>query len=178
MKETRITQSKNSETKRARLLAELAIGEIQADKGQFAEDYSLEKLIRELNEEAEHNRQLRASDLLDEMTSYLLSGNEIAFSDLILDWHRENLECRSVPRPKDSDHLSLAIKASVLERLAEVLNLPPHNGNQIPAPWSKGIGALDKPLKLQSERLLEGEDYCAAFQKRNLIAVSNFMCFI
>lgn len=134
-------------------------------------------IIRE-SFESQHNKQLRAVVLLDEMTDDLLSGNEIAFSDLILDWYREDLECRSVPRPKDSDDLRLAIKASILERLVEVLNSPPHSGNQIPAPWCEGIGALDKPVKLQSERLLEGEDYCDAFQKRNLFAVSNFMFFI
>lgn len=134
-------------------------------------------IIRE-SFEAQHNRQLRASALLDEMADSLLSGDEIAFSDLILDWYREDLECRSVPRPKDSDHLRLAVKASILERLAEVLNLPPHNGDQMPSPWCESIGALDEPVKLQSERLLEGEDYCHAFQKRNLFVVSNFMFFI
>ncbi len=45
------TQEYN-EMKRARLRAELAIGEEQANRGKFAEDYSLEGLINELDNDA------------------------------------------------------------------------------------------------------------------------------
>ena len=45
------TQEYN-EMKRAQLRAELAIGEEQANRGEFAEDYSLEGLINELGNEA------------------------------------------------------------------------------------------------------------------------------
>jgi len=40
-----------NDMKRAQLRAELAVGEAQADRGQFAEDYSLEGLINELDKE-------------------------------------------------------------------------------------------------------------------------------
>ena len=134
-------------------------------------------VIRE-NFEAQQKKKLRASALLDDIASKLLLGDEIAFSDLILDWYRENLECGSVPRPKDNDKLRLAVKASIVERLVEVLNAPPHSGNQAPAPWCDSIEPLKEPMKLQSDRLLEDEDYCQAFEKRNLYVVSNFMFFI
>ncbi|MET1254832.1 hypothetical protein [Aliikangiella maris] len=123
-------------------------------------------------------KQQQAEKLLDEMTNLLLSGDEIAFSDLILDWYRMDLECSSVSLPVDIDELRLAIKASLLERLTEVLNSPPHNGSQKTPQWCKGIGALSHPVRLQSDRLLEDEQYCKAFQKRNLLVVSNFMFFI
>ena len=45
------TQEYN-EMKRARLRAELAIGEEQANRSEFAEDYSLEGLINELDNDA------------------------------------------------------------------------------------------------------------------------------
>jgi transcriptional regulator with XRE-family HTH domain len=134
-------------------------------------------VIRE-NFKVQHKQKLRASAMLDDMTTKLLSGDEIGFSDLILDWHREDLVCDSVPRPEDRDMLRLAVKASIVERLAEVLNSPPHNGNQTPAPWCDSIDSLKEPVKLQSDRLLEDEDYSEAFKKRNLYVVSNFMFFI
>ena len=112
------------------------------------------------------------------MAGYILSGNEIAFSDLILDWYRDGFDCLSVPRPVHTDELRMALKASILERLAEVLNSPPHNGTQKPPHWCKKIGSLSKPVRLQSDRLLEDEQYCEAFQKRNLFVVSNFMFFV
>ena len=135
------------------------------------------EIIRE-SFDIQHKKQLEAAKMLDEMTSHILAGNEIAFSDLILDWYREGFECQSIPQPKDTDELRIALKASILERLAEVLNSPPHNESQLPPKWCKKIGSLNKPVKLQSDRLLEGERYCEAFQKRNLFVVSNFMFFI
>ena len=116
--------------------------------------------------------------ILDKMTTFLLEKEEIAFSDLILDWHRDGVVCSSVPHPKDKDEVRLAVKASIIERLVEVLNSPPHNGNETLPPWCKSIGSLSQPLKLQSDRLLEGEQYCEAFEKRNLFVVRNFMFFI
>ncbi|WP_289245281.1 helix-turn-helix domain-containing protein [uncultured Methylophaga sp.] len=135
------------------------------------------EIIRE-NFEEQQKKQTRASQVLDTMTSHILSKDEIAFSDLILDWYREGLECSSVPRPTDNEALRLAVKASILERLVEVLNSPPHNENHSTPSWCKSIGSLEKPVKLQSDRLLEDEQYCLAFEKRNLFVVSNFMFFI
>jgi transcriptional regulator with XRE-family HTH domain len=128
--------------------------------------------------EALIKKQTRAAQTLDEMTSLLLLGDEIAFSDLILDWYREGLECSSIPRPTDQDKIRLGVKASIVERLCEVLNSPPRNGDQAPAKWCKNIGPLEQPLKLQSDRLLEGESFCPPFEKRNIFVVSNFMFFI
>jgi len=126
----------------------------------------------------QRKNQKKLVHLLESMTNHLLSNNEIAFSDLILDWHREGLECCTVPCPTDKEPLRLAIKACILERLVEVLNSPPHNKNHSAPSWCKCIGVLDKPVKLQSERLLDGEQYCNAFEKRNLFVVSNFMFFV
>ena len=115
---------------------------------------------------------------LDLMTDYLLQNQEIEFSDCILNWYRRDFKCKLVPEPDDVDAVRLAIKASIIERLVEVLNSPPHNGDQIVPGWCKQIKGLAHPLKLQSERLLEGEQYCEAFEKRNLQVVKNFMYFI
>jgi len=140
------------------------------------------EIIRE-SYDLQRDKRLKAVKMLDELASHLLSGDEIAFSDLILDWHREDFECESVPQPTDSDELRITLKASILERLAEVLNSPPHNSHPKNSPqkapqWCKKVGALNQPIKLQSDRLLEDEQYCEVFQKRNLLVVSNFMFFV
>ena len=126
----------------------------------------------------QRENQVRASHALNNMADHPLLKEEIVFSGLVLDWHRDGLECCSVPRLIDSEPLRLAVKTSILERLVEVLNSPPHNGSQSAPSWCNSVGALEKPVKLQSERLLEGEQYCAAFEKRNLLVVSNFMFFV
>ena len=86
--------------------------------------------------------------------------------------------CQSVPKPTDTDIMRLAVKASIIERLAEVLNSHPRNGHQVVPTWCREIKGLKKPLKLQSARLLEDEQLCEAFEKRNLQVVKNFMYFI
>jgi transcriptional regulator with XRE-family HTH domain len=140
------------------------------------------EIIRE-SYDFQQDKRLKAAKMLDDMASHLLSGDEIAFSDLILDWYREEFECQSVPQPTDPDELRIALKASILERLVDVLNSPPHNPHpqnnlHKPPQWCKKIGAVSQPIKLQSDRLLEDEQYCEVFQKRNLLVVSNFMFFV
>lgn len=135
------------------------------------------KIIQESFETHQANL-VKAVAMLNDMANFLLARDEIAFSDLILDWQRDNIQFNTVPFPKDNDKIRLAVKASILDRLVEVLNSPPHNASQSAPSWCNRIPALDAPLKLQSDRLLEDEQYCSAFEKRNLYAVRNFMFFV
>lgn len=135
------------------------------------------EIIRESFESLKATKEAMAS-MLDRMADLLLAGDEIAFSDLVLDWHRSEYECQLTPKPADTDSRKLALKASIIERLVEVLNMPPHNANQSAPPWTNTISGVDEVVKLQSERLLEDEDYCDAFEKRGFLAAKNFMFFI
>ena len=116
--------------------------------------------------------------LLDLMTDQLLDRQEVAFSESVLNWYRNNYQCAQTPKPTDLDEVRLAVKASILERLVEVLNSPPRNETQKIPSWVKDIKGVKEPIKLQSDRLLEGEEYSEAFKKRNLYVVKNFMFFI
>lgn len=116
--------------------------------------------------------------MLETMTNYFLTGREIGFSECIQNWHRSNYRCNLVPMPSDTDEFRLAVKASIMDRLVEVLNTPPHSGNQITPDWCDNIKAVDIPRKLQSDALLEDGQYCEAFAKRNLYVTQNFMYFI
>jgi hypothetical protein len=118
------------------------------------------------------------SKMLDVMADHLLARREIEFSDCVLEWYRNSFKCYLVPMPNDKDETLLAVKASIIDRLVEVLNAPPHSDNQKAPDWCSKIKALNKPIRLQSDRLLEGEYYCPAFAKRNLQVVNNFMYFI
>lgn len=135
------------------------------------------EIIRESFESLKETKEAMAATL-DRMANLLLAGDEIAFSDLILDWHRSEYECQLTPKPADTDSRKLALKASIIERLVEVLNTPPHSGNQSPPSWTNSVNGVDETVKLQSDRLLEDEDYCEAFEKRGFLAAKNFMFFI
>ena len=115
---------------------------------------------------------------LNIMTNHLLNGHEIEYSECIQHWYRKHYQCQTVPKPTDADITRLAVKASIIERLVEVLNSPPRNGHQTIPTWCREIKGLKKPLKLQSALLLEDEVLCDAFEKRNLQVVKNFMYFI
>ena len=135
------------------------------------------EIIRETFESLKATKEAMAR-LLDRMADLLLAGDEIAFSDLVLDWYRAGYECQQTPKPVDSDLRKLALKASIVERLVEVLNTPPHNANQSAPPWANSVSGVDELVKLQSDRLLEDEDYCEAFAKRGFLVAKNFMFFI
>lgn len=120
----------------------------------------------------------KESDALSVMARHLIAGNELQFSGCVLDWYRNGFRCDQVPMPLDKHPTHLAIKASIVERLVEVLNAPPHCDNQTVPAWCSQIGAIEPSLRLQSYRLLEDEQYCEAFSKRNLLVVKNFMYFV
>jgi len=115
---------------------------------------------------------------LDMMTNHLLDGYEIEYSECIQHWYRMHYPCQIVPKPTDTDIMRLAVKASIIERLVEVLNSPPRNGHQAIPAWCREIKGLKEPFKLQSDRLLEDESLCEAFEKRNIQVAKNFMYFI
>jgi|GEM_PF-6425660 hypothetical protein len=99
----------------------------------------------------------------------LLAGDEIAFSDLVLDWYRHEFECELTPKPMDAEPRMVALKASIVERLVEVLNM---------LPWANSTKGVSEVVKLQSDRLLEDEYYCEAFERRGFLVARNFMFVI
>jgi transcriptional regulator with XRE-family HTH domain len=135
------------------------------------------EIIRESFESLQTTKKTM-SRMLDEMAELLIVGDEIAFSDSVLDWHRNEFECQLVPKPMDTDHLKLALKASIVERLVEVLNMPPHNREQSAPGWTNSVNGMNSVVKLQSDRLLEDEDYCDVFEKRGFLVAKNFMFFV
>ncbi len=118
------------------------------------------------------------NQLLDQMADYLLNGQEIEFSECVLEWYRKEYSCEQTPEPEPTNLKRLAVKASIMERLVEVLNAAPRCGHEVAPAWCEEVGAVAEPVKLQSDRLLEDEELCEVFSKRNLQVVKNFMYFI
>ncbi len=135
------------------------------------------EIIRESFESLQATKDAMAA-LLDKMANFLLDGDEIAFSDLVLDWYRSEFDCQLTPKPSDTNARMLALKACIVERLVEVFNMPPHSANQSVPNWTSSVKGVDEVVKLQSDRLLEDEDYCEAFEKRGFLVAKNFMFFI
>ncbi|TVZ37669.1 helix-turn-helix protein [Alteromonadaceae bacterium 2753L.S.0a.02] len=135
------------------------------------------EIIRESFESLQATKDAMAA-LLDKMANLLLDGDEIAFSDLVLDWYRSEFDCQLTPKPSDTDAHMLALKACIVERLVEVFNMAPHNANQSVPNWTSSVKGVNEVVKLQSDRLLEDEVYCFAFEKRGFLVAKNFMFFI
>ena len=74
------------------------------------------EIIRESFESLQATKDAMAA-LLDKMANLLLDEEEIAFSDLILDWYRREFDCQLTPKPSDIDARILALKACIVERL-------------------------------------------------------------
>ena len=123
-------------------------------------------------------QEIELDNMLTTMTHHFLAEEEIKFSDCVQDWYRRNFRCNLVPMPKDKDDFILALKASIIDRLVEVLNSPPHLGNQTTPDWCSHIKAINIPRKLQDDMLLSDGKYCEAFAKRNLYVTRNFMFFV
>jgi hypothetical protein len=115
---------------------------------------------------------------LDALADYLLDRHEIEFSDAVQDWYRNGYLCEEVPEPTDSDPTRRALKASIIERLVEVLNASPRNGSHRPPSWCGGVPPAPGLTRLQSDFLLDGEEPNETFLRRNFLVVKNFMYFV
>ena len=84
-----------------------------------------------------------------------------------------------VPRPSDEEPLRLALKACLVERMAEVWSAPPKNEPSAPPAWCAEIPALDRefsavPHEYRDSFSLESP----VFRKRNLFAPRDYLFFV
>lgn len=115
---------------------------------------------------------------LENMVQNLLNQNEIEFMQSVQDFCRE-YHPEDIPRPKDKNTTRLALKASIVERLVEIMNGFPRNMNEKAPAWCATIGPGKHRLNLAPEDVLELEtEFCEPFLKRNIYAIKNFMFYI
>lgn len=77
--------------------------------------------------------------------------------------------------------LKQALKACLLERMVEVWNAPPKNGDEKAPGWCKSIPALAvrfSVIKPEEQEFWKDELSSPVFAKRNIFAPKEFMFFL
>ena len=92
---------------------------------------------------------------LDQMAKDALSGNEVELCDAVQDFYRTGLSCSVFPEPKDTDEKTLAMKAAIVERMAQVFAMPPHNRKHEVPDWCKNDWSSPKEIYLISKEALD-----------------------
>ncbi len=117
-------------------------------------------------------------DYLDQMAKNAISGKEIELYDAVQDFYRTGLSCAVFPEPKDTDIKILAMKAAIIERMAQVFTMPPHNRKYEIPDWCENSWSSPKEIYLISKDILSLDVPNAIFQKRNIHALNNFLYFV
>lgn len=117
-------------------------------------------------------------DLLDRMAEYALSGKEVELYDAVQDFHRTGFSCAVFPEPQDGDRTTLAMKAALIERMAQVFAMPPHNRTYEIPEWCQKDWTCPRTIRLQSQDILALDEPNEIFQKRNIRTLKNFLYFV
>lgn len=115
---------------------------------------------------------------LDQMARNAFSGKEVDLCDAVQDFYRTGLSCSVFPEPKDTDSKILAMKAAIIERMAQVFTLPPHNRKYEIPDWCKKNWTCPQKIYLISKDILSLDEPNAIFQKRNILTLNNFLYFV
>lgn len=118
---------------------------------------------------------------LDRMADALLAYDEIQFLDLVQYIWRRGWPLASAQKPSDEDALRLALKACLLERMAEIWNAPPKNSNEEVPIWCQSIPAvpdLFSVIRPENQDFWESEEGSPIFERRNIFAPRDFMFFL
>ena len=119
--------------------------------------------------------------VLDRMVDRLIGHDEIAFlDDVQLVWRR-GWSISDVSDPKEADPLRYALKACILERMAEIWSSPPRNVNTIPPEWCMNVPPIKERFSVVNEdyhSMWEADLASSVFSKRNIFAPKEFMFFL
>lgn len=119
--------------------------------------------------------------VLDQMVTHILAYEEVPFFDLVQQAWRQGWDIASVPDPRDADPLRYALKASVLERMAELWSAPPRNRPVEPPSWCASVPAVAthfSVIRPDFADFWQGEAGAPAFEKRNIFAPLQYMFFV
>lgn len=114
---------------------------------------------------------------LDELVAALLENRDIDFRSLIEWLFRHDVLPEQFPDPGYDDPLRYALAASIVERMAEVWQTPPHDKPSSLPEWCNGVPALSTPFLLIPPDLTRFRTN-PTFKKRNILALDGFMNFI
>ncbi len=117
-------------------------------------------------------------DLLDHMAKNAFLGQEVELCDAVQDFYRTGLSCAVFPEPHDRDQKTLAMKAALIERIAQVFTMPPHNRRHEIPEWCHKNWTCPHTISLISQDILALDEPNEIFQKRNIQTLNNFLYFV
>lgn len=120
-------------------------------------------------------------NVLDRMTDKLIQYDEIAFLDMVQYIWRRGWPLKSASSPSGDSALRCALKACIIERMAELWASPPKNSPETIPTWCKGVPALKEPfsiIKPEEQAFWQDEPSNPVFEKRNIYAPKEFMFFL
>ena len=115
---------------------------------------------------------------LDQMAKNALSAKEVELCDAVQDFYRTGLSCSAFPEPNDTDEKVLAMKAALVERIAQVFTMPPHDRKYEIPDWCKNNWRSPKKISLISKDILSLDTPNPVFEKRNIHTLNNFLYFV
>lgn len=118
---------------------------------------------------------------LEKMVSHLLVHEEMPFLDLVQYSWRCGWEIADVGDPEDDDELRYALKACILERMAEIWSAPPKNCPSRAPDWCRNVPPVAVRFAVHSPEYAsywENETFSPVFMKRNIFAPREFMFFV
>ena len=127
------------------------------------------------------NKENPLSAALDKMVDHILNFDEIPFLDLVQHAWRKRWVIAEVADPEDNNPLRYALKACLLERMAEIWSAPPKNMPSMAPAWCHSVPPAPHPFSVISPEFThfwEGEAGSAVFAKRNIFAPNEFMFFL
>ena len=126
----------------------------------------------------ERVRNMDFQGVLDHMAKYAFSGQEVELCDAVQDFYRTGLSCAVFPEPQDRDQKTLAMKAALIERMAHVFTMPPHNRTYEIPDWCHKNWTCPQTIYLIAQDILALDEPNEIFQKRNIRTLHNFLYFV
>jgi len=116
--------------------------------------------------------------ILDHMSINAFLKNEVELCDLVQDFYRIGMTCAIFPEPNDKDKSTLAMKAAIIERMAQVFTMPPHNRKYEIPDWCKNNWRCTSKIYLVPKEIFSMDDPNEIFLKRNIFTLKNFLYFV
>jgi len=122
-----------------------------------------------------------AESILDRMCDAVLRKDTVAFMDDVQLFWRKEWDLSVVSDPHEKDALKYALKASFLERMAEVWSAPPKSYPASAPKWCQRVPPVQKNFSVipdEYREYYEGDLVSPIFGKRNIFAPRDFMFFV
>lgn len=124
---------------------------------------------------------LTPEGVLDRMCDSAMRQDTVAFMDDVQLFWRRQWDLAQVPDPHEKDALKYALKACLLERMAEVWAAPPKSCSMVAPAWCQYVPAPQKEFSVipdEYRAFYEGDLVSPIFARRNIFAPRDFMFFV